>query len=53
MCKLGCRNQNHIAEDVLKALRGLIGWNWGQHGDVVFFVQGAFRDEDGKLRLFE
>lgn len=50
---LGSRNQNTITEDVLKVLRELVGWNWGQYGDVVFFVQGAFQNEQGKLKLFE
>ena len=34
------RNQNLIVNNVLRALQELIGWNWGQHGDIVFFVQG-------------
>jgi hypothetical protein len=50
---LGSRNQDHVIEDVLKVLQKLIGWDWGQYGDVVFFVQGAFQNEEGELKLFE
>jgi hypothetical protein len=47
------RNQKHIVENSIRALRPLIGFDWGQHGDVVFFIQGAFRDDNKRVSTFK
>jgi len=37
----------------VKALHNLIGWNWGQYGEAVFFVQGAYRNAENGLKTFK
>jgi hypothetical protein len=37
----------------VKALRELIGWDWGQYGEAVFFVQGAYRSAGNNLNTFK
>lgn len=44
------RNQDVLVGLVENQLRPLIGWNWGQCGDVVFYVQIGFRDEENHVR---
>lgn len=53
--KLTCnyRNQEDIVGGVVKALRELIGWDWGQYGEAVFFVQGAYRSAGNNLNTFK
>ena len=34
-------------------LDNLVGWDWGQHGEVVFFVQGAYRNAANDLKTFK
>ncbi|KAJ3535594.1 hypothetical protein NMY22_g6416 [Coprinellus aureogranulatus] len=45
-------NQAHIDVTTMKTLQSLIGDGWGQHGDVVYFTMGAFRDRNSKLQTF-
>jgi len=47
------RNQENIVSGVVKALYDLIGWDWSQYGEAVFFVQGAYRNVDDKLKTFK
>jgi hypothetical protein len=47
------RNQRSIIDGVSSALHRLCGHSWGQYGDVVFFLQGAYRDEQGHLKTFK
>jgi len=47
------RNQEDIIGGVVKALQSLVGWGWGQYGEVVFFVQGAYRNADSGLKTFK
>lgn len=46
------RNQETIITQVQAKLKGLVGWEWGQCGDLVFFVQGAYRDEKANIKTF-
>ena len=47
------RNQEEIIGGVVKALYKLIGWDWGQYGEAVFFVQGAYRNAENDLKTFK
>ena len=47
------RHQKDISANTAAALLSLIGNDWGQHGDIVFFLQGAFWNEDGKVHTFQ
>ena len=47
------RNQGDIVGGVVMALHDIIGWDWGQYGDAVFFVQGAYRNADDDLKTFK
>jgi hypothetical protein len=47
------RNQKQIIPNTISALRPLIGFDWKGHGDVVFFVQGAYRDRAADVRTFK
>jgi len=47
------RNQGDIVGGVVKVLHNLIGWDWGQYGEAVFFVQGAYRNADSDLKTFK
>jgi hypothetical protein len=46
------RQQANISTNASTALLELIGDNWGQHGDIMFFMQGAYRTEEGKVMTF-
>lgn len=35
------------------ALYNLTGWDWGGHGDMVYFTMGAYRDVKGQLITFK
>jgi hypothetical protein len=47
------RNQGTIIENVARYLASLDGNDWGQCGDVVFFLQGAYRDAEGATKTFQ
>ena len=47
------RNQKQIIPNTISALRPLIGFDWKGHSDVVFFVQGAYRDSAANVRTFK
>jgi conjugal transfer/entry exclusion protein len=47
------RNQSTIIENVAQYLASLDGNDWGQCGDVVFFLQGAYRDAEGSTKTFQ
>ena len=47
------RNQNKVGDAATAALWRLIGYGWGQHGDVVFFVQGAYRNNENVVKTFQ
>ncbi|KAJ7255931.1 hypothetical protein C8J57DRAFT_1517653 [Mycena rebaudengoi] len=47
------RAQDDVHLGVIRGLRGLIGTGWGQIGDTVFFVRGAFVDDSGKMHRFK
>jgi len=47
------RQQKNISANAAAALMSLIGNDWGQHGDIVFFLQGACRKKDGKVQTFQ
>lgn len=47
------RNQKDIIGGVVKALQNLVGRGWGQYGEVVFFIQGAYRSADSGLKTFK
>jgi hypothetical protein len=47
------RNQDTIIENVAQYLASLDGNDWGQCGDVVFFLQGAYRDAEGATKTFQ
>jgi len=34
------------------ALQSLVGYNWGQFGDVVFYTIGAYRNKAQKVVIF-
>jgi hypothetical protein len=42
------RNQKNIGNDIAGTLQGLSGWDWGQYGDVAFFVLCGYRQENGR-----
>ncbi|KAH6903699.1 hypothetical protein BKA70DRAFT_1300590 [Coprinopsis sp. MPI-PUGE-AT-0042] len=45
-------NQKEIVMNTMQTLQQLIGEGWRQHGRVVYFTMGAYRDEREKLRTF-
>ncbi|KAF9529562.1 hypothetical protein CPB83DRAFT_893376 [Crepidotus variabilis] len=45
-------NQSRLHLDVSDALQSFVGWDWKQHGEVVFFLQGAYRNSEGRLISF-
>jgi hypothetical protein len=47
------RNQDNIFDIVSQQLASLNGNDWGQCGDVAFFVQGAYRDAEGSVKTFQ
>jgi hypothetical protein len=47
------RNQSQVCDVATAALWGLIGNGWGQHGDVVFFLQGAYRNNENAVKTFQ
>ncbi|KAF8326722.1 hypothetical protein F5887DRAFT_1084336 [Amanita rubescens] len=46
------RSQKNITTNIAIALKRLCGWDWGGHGDTVFFVLGAYRDQDSEINTF-
>jgi hypothetical protein len=46
------RSQKDIATDMALALRKLCGWDWGGHGNTVFFVLGAYQEENTDIVTF-
>ncbi|KAJ7301237.1 hypothetical protein DFH08DRAFT_978946 [Mycena albidolilacea] len=46
------RNQETAATDLFQLLKGRIGHDWGQIGDAVFFVRGAYAAKDGSISRF-
>jgi hypothetical protein len=52
--KLTCRRQQlKISDNAAAALMSLRGNDWGQHGEVVFFLQGAYRDKENAVKTFK
>ena len=47
------RNQKDLVSTTLSRLHELIGHGWGQHSNIVFFVIGAYRDENKKVITFK
>jgi hypothetical protein len=47
------RNQKTLIPTTIRALHELGGHSWGKHGDIVFFVMGAYRDENKKVMTFK
>jgi hypothetical protein len=47
------RNQKTLVPTTIRALHELCGHSWGKHGDIVFFVMGAYRDENKKIMTFK
>lgn len=47
------RNQKQIIPNTISALCPLIGFDWKGHGDVVFFVQGAYRGRATDIHTFK
>jgi hypothetical protein len=47
------RSQEDITTNTAIALKRLCGWDWGGHGDTVFFVLGAYRDQDSEINTFK
>ncbi|PPR05681.1 hypothetical protein CVT26_009262 [Gymnopilus dilepis] len=46
------RNQANIIRNTLAALSNLTGTHWTGHGDVAFFVMGAYRKKDSEIATF-
>ncbi|GLB34089.1 hypothetical protein LshimejAT787_0109730 [Lyophyllum shimeji] len=44
--------QQGLISAASESLRKLCGWGWNGHGDVVFFVQAAYRDNEDHLKTF-
>ncbi|KAG6825014.1 hypothetical protein H0H92_005085 [Tricholoma furcatifolium] len=44
--------QKTLGSDVVNKLRAFCGEGWGGCGDVVLFVQGAYRDNSDKIQTF-
>jgi hypothetical protein len=42
-----------VGDAATAALWNLIGYDWKQHGDVVFFVQGAYRNNENAVKTFQ
>ncbi|KAF8143179.1 hypothetical protein K438DRAFT_1783988 [Mycena galopus ATCC 62051] len=45
-------NQKQVFRSVDKNLRALMGDNWGGHGRMVFYVRGAYVDQEGRIQRF-
>ena len=45
--------QKNIHNNASAALLALIGDEWGQHGNIVFFLQGAYQNKDGNVQTFQ
>ncbi|KIM73871.1 hypothetical protein PILCRDRAFT_14861 [Piloderma croceum F 1598] len=45
-------HQNEVADNATAALWGLRGNDWGQYGEVIFFLQGAFRTKENAVKTF-
>ncbi|KAJ6550376.1 hypothetical protein DFH09DRAFT_1319880 [Mycena vulgaris] len=46
------QNQETVYHAVNQQLRGLMGESWGGHGDMAFYVRGAFKNKEGKVKRF-
>lgn len=42
-----------MIDTTVRTLHGLIGHDWDQFGDAVFFVLGAYRDANDKTVMFK
>ncbi|KAJ7654694.1 hypothetical protein DFH06DRAFT_1133449 [Mycena polygramma] len=46
-------NQSKAVQHLASALTKKMGWGWGGLGDIAVQLTGGFRNEDGKLKLFQ
>ncbi|KIM80039.1 hypothetical protein PILCRDRAFT_89865 [Piloderma croceum F 1598] len=46
-------HQSKLADNASTALLGLIGNEWNQHGDVVFFLQGMYCNKNNMVKTFQ
>ncbi|KAJ7664057.1 hypothetical protein DFH06DRAFT_1324547 [Mycena polygramma] len=46
-------NQSKAVQQLASALTKKMGWGWGGLGDIALQLTGGFRNEDGKLKLFQ
>jgi hypothetical protein len=46
------RNQADAGNKIFKLLKAQIGTGWGQIGNAVFYVRGAFTDSNGEMKRF-
>ena len=46
------RSQKDIGANTALALKRLCGWDWGGHGNTVFFVLGAYQEENTDIVTF-
>jgi hypothetical protein len=46
------RNRQNVVLNTIDALQSLVGTHWKGHGDIVFFVQGAYRSSADRLQNF-
>lgn len=47
------RHQSEILGNATIALQALIGHGWGQHSDIVFFLQGGYCEKAGGIKTFQ
>ena len=45
--------KKEVADNATAALWGLRGTDWGQYGEVAFFLQGAFRTKENVVKTFQ
>jgi hypothetical protein len=50
--ELSDRNQADASNKIFKLLKAQIGTGWGQIGNTVFYVRGAFTDNSGEIKRF-
>ncbi len=46
-------SQGDLKYETAASLRNLTGWEWGGYGDVVFFVMGAYCNENSDVETFK
>lgn len=49
---LAASNQGRVYYHISKALRGIMGDNWGGHGRMVFQIYGGMEGVDGSHKRF-